>query len=107
MPNDPWQELVLDFLGPFPSGEYLLVIVDYYSQYLVVKIMKTITTEKLIAAMEETIDMFGIPYSVTSDNGPQLVSKELKSYLRHLNTGKLHRSGHRQTGRMGDRIELF
>ena len=62
MPDSPWQELALDFLGPFPFGKYLLVIVDYYSRYFNVKISKAITTEKVIAAMEQTIDKFGILY---------------------------------------------
>jgi hypothetical protein len=85
MPEGPWQDLALDFVGPMPTGEYLLVIVDYYSRYFVIKIMKSITTERLIEAVEETIDVFGIPYSVTGDNGPQLVSREFENYLERLN----------------------
>ena len=32
-PSGPWQYLALDFLGPFPTGESLLVTVDYYSRF--------------------------------------------------------------------------
>ena len=84
LPEGPWQDLAMDFLGPFPTGEQLLVIIDYYSRYFLIKIMKTTTTEKVIEALEETIDMFGIPYSVTTDNGPQFVSNDFEDYLVRL-----------------------
>ena len=85
LPDGPWQDLALDFVGPFPTGEYILVMVDYYSRYFLVSIMKTITTEKLIAVMEKAIDFLGLPYSVTTDNGPQFVSREFEDYLRSIN----------------------
>ncbi|XP_062709384.1 uncharacterized protein K02A2.6-like isoform X1 [Aedes albopictus] len=33
LPEKPWIDLAIDFLGPMPSGEYILVIIDYYSRY--------------------------------------------------------------------------
>ena len=32
MPERPWQDLALDLLGPMPTGEHLLVLVDYFSR---------------------------------------------------------------------------
>ena len=29
----PWQKVNVDFVGPFPSGEYVLVVIDNYSRY--------------------------------------------------------------------------
>lgn len=40
LPNQPWTDLAADFLGPLPEGQYLLVIVDYYSRYMEVCEMK-------------------------------------------------------------------
>lgn len=34
LPDYAWQKLAIDFLGPAPSGEKLLVLVDYYSRYV-------------------------------------------------------------------------
>ena len=85
LPDAPWQDLALDFIGPFPTGEMVLVIVDYYSRYFLVNVMKKATTEKVIEALEESIDLFGIPYSITTDNGPQFISEQLKMYLEHMN----------------------
>ena len=31
LPDGPWQDLAMDFKGPLPSGEYLLVVIDAYS----------------------------------------------------------------------------
>lgn len=106
LPEGPWQDLALDFLGPFPTGEQVLVIVDYYSRYFIVKIMKTITAEKVIEALEEMIDQFGIPVSLTTDNGPQLVSTEFEDYLEQINaknTERRHQGGPKQMVRWNDR----
>ena len=32
LPESPWQNLALDLLGPLPTGEHLLVLVDYFSR---------------------------------------------------------------------------
>ena len=32
MPSKPWKDLVIDLMGPLPTGESLLVTVDYYSR---------------------------------------------------------------------------
>ena len=36
LPKRPGSEFSMDFCGPFPSGSYLMVIVDDYSRYSVV-----------------------------------------------------------------------
>jgi hypothetical protein len=28
LPKAPWCEIAIDFVGPFPSGEVLLVVID-------------------------------------------------------------------------------
>ena len=34
LPSEPWHTVHMDFCGPFPTGEYLFVVVDAYSQYV-------------------------------------------------------------------------
>ena len=36
LPHGPWESLSADYLGPLPSGEYLLVMMDNYSRFPVV-----------------------------------------------------------------------
>ena len=43
-PSGPWQDVAIDVLGPFPSGEKLLVVVDYYSRFFEVVVMRTTTS---------------------------------------------------------------
>ena len=37
LPSNVWEKISNDFCGPFPSGYYLMVIIDEYSRYSVVE----------------------------------------------------------------------
>ena len=50
-PTGPWQDVAIDVLGPLPSGESLLVVVDYYSHFFEVVIMQSTTSLKMIEAL--------------------------------------------------------
>ena len=71
-PTGPWQDLAVDLMGPMPSGENLLVVVDYYSRYYEVVVMRSTTSPKIIAALTEIFARFGYPYSLKADNGSQI-----------------------------------
>ena len=47
VPQQPFEDLALDILDPLPSGENLLVLVDYHSRWIEVDVVKA-TTSKLI-----------------------------------------------------------
>lgn len=34
---EPWIDVAIDYLGPLLSGDYILVIIDYYSRYKEIK----------------------------------------------------------------------
>lgn len=82
LPEKPWKDIAVDFMGPIQSGEYLLVLVDYFSRYMEVVIMKSITTEKTIQEMETIFARFGYPETVTADNGPQFKSEEFGKFCK-------------------------
>lgn len=80
MPEKPWAEIAVDFMGPLPSGHTIFVLVDYFSRFTEAIVMKQITAKRTVEAMHETFSRFGIPESIKSDNGPQFVSEEMRSY---------------------------
>lgn len=88
-PLGPWIDIALDFLGPLPTGEYVLVITDYYSRYVELEIMRTITSAPTIERLDKIFRRLGFLITITLDNARQFVSAELKKWcaLRgiHLN----------------------
>lgn len=82
MPDKPWVHTAVDFMGPLPSGHNLLVIVDYYSRFVEVMVMKEISAKSTITALHETFCRYGIPETMKSDNGPQFVSEALQEFCR-------------------------
>ena len=83
-PANAWQMLGADLLGPLPSGESLFVVVDYFSRYFEVEIMRTITTEKIVNVLDVMLSRFGVPVSLRTDNGPQFVSEVFDGYLNSM-----------------------
>ena len=68
-------------IGPLPTGESILVVVDYYSRYYEVDILKSTVASKVISSLEEMFARHGLPESLTSDNGPQFISAEFAEYM--------------------------
>ena len=76
LPERPWQKVSLDFSGPYPSGEYCLIVVDDYSRYHVVELVSTTSAAAVIPRLAKIFSMFGIPNECKSDNGPPFQSRE-------------------------------
>ena len=53
LPSGPWQTIAIDLLGPLPSKDYNFVVVDYYSRYYEIGIMKDTSSESIIASLEK------------------------------------------------------
>lgn len=89
IPTQPWQDLAMDFKEGLPSGKSLLVVVCYTSRFIQVEAMRPATSQRVISALLRMFSLFGVPRSITADNGPQFRSSELKqfctSYGIHLN----------------------
>ena len=46
--SDRWEDCGADLMGPLPSGESILVVVDYYSRFYEVAILKKTTSDQII-----------------------------------------------------------
>lgn len=82
LPSAPWQVLALDFLGPLPEGQYLLVVIDCYSRFMEVCEMTTITAGDVRRELSIMFGRYGLPISIKADNAPQLSSdcEEFREY---------------------------
>ena len=80
-PRGPWQDCSVDLMGPLPSGESILVVVDYYSRFYEVAILRKTTSADVIKAISPMFSRFGIRHSMRTDNGPQFVSDEFEKFL--------------------------
>ena len=59
LPDGPWQRLNIDFFGPLPSGEYLLVVIDAYSRFPVVEITRSTATPTIIPILDKIFATHG------------------------------------------------
>ena len=81
LPTDSWKKVSADLMGPFPTGESLLVIVDYYSRFPVVEILQSTTSSVIIHRMHKIFSIHGLPETLVTDNGPQFISDDFARYL--------------------------
>lgn len=91
LPEYPWIDIAIDLLGPLPSGEYILVVIDYYSRYKEIKICRDISSKEMIRLLREIFSRLGYPVTLITDNGKQFISTEFKTFCLE-NDIKLHHS---------------
>ena len=83
MPSKPWRDLATDLMGPLPTGESL-VPVDYYSGWIEVDVVRNTSSSTIIKCLEEHFARHGIPETLRTENGSNLVSHEMEEFLDEL-----------------------
>ncbi|UYV77485.1 K02A2.6-like [Cordylochernes scorpioides] len=89
-PEKPWHRLHLDLASPF-MGRMFMVLVDAYTKWLEIVIIKDITSRTIIGHLREIFARFGLPEILVTDNGRQFVSSEFEEFtkmngIRHTKT---------------------
>lgn len=74
--------VAIDFSSRTPSGEYLLVLIDEYSRYPILRFTSGLTSSQAISACKEIFKLFGTPQTVKSDNGPAFASFEFREFAK-------------------------
>ena len=46
-----WQHLAADLLGPLPSGDYVFVVVHYYSRFFEIEFTTSTISDKIVLTM--------------------------------------------------------
>lgn len=82
-PDRPWQKVATDIFT-IDSKNYL-VTVDYFSQFFEVDYLEQTTSTTVIHKLKAHFARHGIPDTLISDNGPQLVSQEFKTFCTNWN----------------------
>ncbi len=80
----PWRTVHVDFYGPLPTSEYLLVVVDRYSRFPEVEIVHSTRASTVIPKLDKIFSVHGIPDIIISDNGPPFNGDEYVRYLKAL-----------------------
>ena len=63
-----WTQLSANFVGPLPSGEYLLVIIDDFSRFPVVEILHSTSARAVIPALDRIFALLGKPKTLQLDS---------------------------------------
>lgn len=80
-PENPWQDIAIDFWSGSDTDKKVLVVADYYSRALRAEVLRETTAAATIKALERVFGEWGWPSTVKHDNGPQLVSSEFLTWL--------------------------
>lgn len=84
LPSGPWKEVAVDFAGPFPSGDYLMIAIDEYSRLPEVEILTSVYARAMIPKRDAIFARQGISDVVKSGNESPFNSlgfKKLAEYL--------------------------
>ena len=83
-PAGPWQELHVDYKGPIGKEYYLHVLIDQYSKFPVVQVVKSTSWDQLKPGLEEAFATHGIPEKITTDGGPPYSGYEFGKYCERM-----------------------
>jgi putative transposase len=69
----------------------LLVVIDEYTrECLAIRVARSLGSNEVIETLAEVMLWRGIPEHIRSDNGPEFVAKDLRTWLGHVGTGTLY-----------------
>lgn len=87
VPDLPWSKIGMDFAHI--KGSDYLIIIDYFSKFILTKKITSKTSQSTIKIIEDTFAYLGIPQEVMTDNGPPFNALDFKAFMneygiRHL-----------------------
>lgn len=93
--TSPWPFSIwgIDLIGALPTRKggvkYFIVAVDYFTKWVEVELLKSITVEKIVKfCYNNIICQYGIPHKIVSDNGLQFDCPEFRKFCEDLGIKK-------------------
>lgn len=80
LPQQPWQIISMDMLGPLPSGDSILVLIDLYSRYRITEVLQSTTTDDIVARLDRVFMRMGLPAVLISDNAKNFSSRTMENF---------------------------
>src|SRR5215216_1140158 len=78
----------LDMVGPLKGGshkkKYLLVMVDKFTKWIEVKLVKTAEVGPVIEFIFGVVHRYGVPHSIITNNGSNFTADEVKNWCANL-----------------------
>ncbi|XP_064462712.1 uncharacterized protein K02A2.6-like [Ornithodoros turicata] len=110
VPKEQWYRLHADF-AEF-DGKTYLVVIDAYSKWPEVKLMRSTKASATIEALEDIFAAQGLPFQLVSDNRPQFISAALKDFLdrlgiKHILTPPYHPKSNGQAENLVRTLKAF
>jgi transposase InsO family protein len=69
----------------------MLTLIDEYTrESLAIRVARRLGRYEVIEALADVMLLRGVPEHIRSDNGPELVAKELRNWLAKVGTGTLY-----------------
>ena len=81
LPDEPWTDLAIDVCGPFPTGEYVVSLTDYYSRWPEATILRTVSSTNILEWLDNVFATHGYPKHIKTDNATYFTSHEFKQTL--------------------------
>ena len=82
--TQPLERINIDFKGPLPSAsknKYILTVGDEYSRFPFAFPCADMNSSTVTKCFLQLFSLFGMPGYVHSDQGPSLISEEVKTFL--------------------------
>ena len=83
-PNRPWQRIATDLCDV--NGTSYLITVDYYSRYLDIHRLHSLSAQAVIRHLKTLFAVHGYPEILVSDNGPQFSADSFANFLSSCDT---------------------
>ncbi|KAK9718529.1 RNase H-like domain found in reverse transcriptase [Popillia japonica] len=56
LPSAPWENLDIDFAGPYPGGKYLLILIDEHTRYPIVEVISALDAQTVTKKLRHIFD---------------------------------------------------